>query len=575
MKKKKSLIILGIFFLLFWWNPFFYSVLIFYFLVKLLKKFITSTLTNSSVNNASTPNTTGIVLKCTKCGSILTINHKFCDNCGEAFDGNNVKVEVDPNASKPSAENVVPTYVKPGSFDEMFGLSEDKMVELFIDRELVRAKVDKDSKLIPGDILKRKKIFNIIFSLLVFIYISLIFFHFPLLTYIIGLIILIIFYKLTRKYNLMKYLKKQLKARPSEKVSNIVMNTKTTLVDDTSKNILLPGMIVVIALSLLIFIKPIILYEKTDGGYAVRYYTFGLTNFTSATIPEKHKNESIVSLRGNTFSNMPFLNEVKLPDTIIEIRGQAFKNDKKLINVKLPSSLTYLGGGAFYNCTSLESIEIPDSVTYIGGEAFYNAKSLKNVKLPSNLEEIRGSTFENCTSLESIVIPDSVTRIGGHAFYGNSSLNSVSIGVNSKLTEIGSSAFRNCYSLDEIYVPSNVSINERAFKNSGTEVKEFYNGGYKYYDIINIEQIGGVSQIDISETDAEFNGGQFTLLSVENFSHCNILYEGEGVSTTFTLSLKDCSHQINDNAIASCENSEGFEVFLGNEKSVSFYVYYN
>lgn len=174
----------------------------------------------------------------------MTINHKFCTNCGEAFAGDNVKVEYDANATQSVTGNVTPSFVRPGTFDEMFGLSEDKMVEEFINRELTKAGIDKNSKLILGDILKRKKIFNIIFSLLVFIYIGLIFFHFPLLTCIIGLIILFIFFKLTRTYNLMRYLKKQLKARPSEKVSNIVMSVKTTSVDDTSKKILLPGILV-------------------------------------------------------------------------------------------------------------------------------------------------------------------------------------------------------------------------------------------------------------------------------------------------------------------------------------------
>lgn len=482
MKNKKVWwIIAGIFF---WWHPLFYIVLFICFMLHLGKKSNNSNANqNINVNNVTgtqaVPRTSDFVLKCTKCNNELKIDSKFCGNCGEPFDGNNVKVELSPTAKEPSDLNSnLPlqqqTFIKPGSFDSIFALSEDKMVEEFLNRELKKSNVDVTNNLIPHDILKRKKILNIIFSVLVFIYISLIFFHFPILTYIIGLIILFIFFKLTRKYNIIKYLNKQLKARPSEKISNIVMSMKEELTKDTSKNILLPGILVALILPLIIFIKPIILYEKMEGGYGVRYYIFGITNFTSATIPETHNNEKVISLRGNTFSNMPFLEEVTLADSIIEIRGQAFKNNKALKTVKLPSNLNYLGGGAFYNCTSLERIEIPDSVTYIGGEAFYNAKNLRNVKLSENLKEIRGSTFENCRSLESIVIPDSVTRIGGHAFYGNSSLSSVSISSNSKLTEIGSSAFRRCTSLYEIMLPRSVYVNERAFKESPT-VKKFYN----------------------------------------------------------------------------------------------------
>ncbi|MBQ7790656.1 MAG: leucine-rich repeat protein [Bacilli bacterium] len=424
---------------------------------------VTKVQNNSKINN--------IELKCAKCGNKLSLTHKFCGNCGEPFDGNNVKVELNPNAKLEASADV---FITAKDFDPIFALPEDKLVEEFIEKELSKAEIDPNSKLIPSDILKRKRIFNIIFSVLIFIYISLMFFHFPIWTYIIGIIILFIFFKFTRNYNLMKYLKKQLKARPNEKISNIVMSTKTALVKDTSKITLFISLLIGLILPMIIFVKPIILYEKMDNGYGVRYYIFGLTNFTTATIPQTYKNENIISLRGNTFSNMPFLKEVTLPDTIIEIRGQAFKNDRSLTTVKLPSNLNYLGGGAFYNCTSLTSIEIPDLVTYIGGEAFYNAKSLKSVKLPINLTEIRGSTFENCSSLEAIVIPDSVTRIGGHAFYGNSSLSSVSISENSKLAEIGSSAFRRCDQLYEIYLPRTVYVNERAFKESPT-TKRFYN----------------------------------------------------------------------------------------------------
>ena len=65
--------------------------------------------------------------------------------------------------------------VLPSNFDSMYSLSEDKMLEEFINRELTKAGVDKTSKLIPSDILKRKKILNIIFSILIFEYITLIF----------------------------------------------------------------------------------------------------------------------------------------------------------------------------------------------------------------------------------------------------------------------------------------------------------------------------------------------------------------------------------------------------------------
>lgn len=374
-------------------------------------------------------------------------------------------------------KNTAKISLMSADFDDMYCLNDNKMLEKFIDKELMKAGVDTKLNLLPSDFLYKKKIMNLIFSILLFVFITSIFFHFPIYTYIVGMIILIVLFIVTRKYNLMKHLKKQIKARPSEKISNIVMNTKKTLLVDDSKKTFIISLLISIIFPLIIFYTPKIIYEKVDGGYAVRYYIYGLTNYKTVVIPEIYKNEKVVSLRGNTFSNMKYLESVSLPDSIIEIRGQAFKNCTKIVEVNIPNKLEYLGGGAFYNAKSIKNIEFPDSMTYLGGEAFFGASSLEYVKLSNNLTEIRGNSFENCKSLRRIVIPDNVTRIGGHAFYGNTSLYEVIISENSKLNEIGSSAFRRCSSLSSITIPSNTSVNERAFKESPTIVNR-----YNYYD---------------------------------------------------------------------------------------------
>ena len=407
----------------------------------------------------------GVELRCAKCNAILQVNDNFCQSCGAPFTGNNVVVTEKINYSK--------EIVTPEKFDNLFSLDEDSMLEGFIKKEMLKVGFDKNTKLIHSDILKRKKVLNLIFALLVFIYTTMIFFHFPLLTYIIGFIILIIYFVNSRKYNLIKYLKKQVKARPNEKISNIVMSAKSLLIKDTSKLTLAISLIIAIVLPLIIFSTPKIIYEKVDGGYAVRYYLYGLTNYKTAVIPDTYKNSKIVSLRGNTFSNMYFLESVKLPDTITEIRGQAFKNCRSLTSVNIPSKLEYLGGGAFYNAKKIDNIILPDTLTFLGGESFRGASSLRTIKLSNNLTEIRGDTFSYCYSLQSIVIPDKVTRIGGHAFYEDYNLETVSISKNSSLVEIGSSAFRKCESLSSIKIPRGTYINERAFKESPTSVSRY------------------------------------------------------------------------------------------------------
>ena len=363
-------------------------------------------------------------------------------------------------------------YVTPRDFDPIYNKSEEQLLEEFIKKELVKSNITETTQ-IPKDALKRKQILSIIFAILIFIYVSIIFFHFPILTYITGFIILLIFSIATRKYSLIKYLKKEVKSRPNEKISNIVMNTKNSLVDDNSKLFRRICVIASIIISLAIFIKPRILYEETEGGYAVRYYIFGLTEYNKAEIPATYKGKKVVALRGNSFSNMPLLKEVKLPDTIKEIRGQAFKNDILLERVNIPNNLEYLGGGSFYNCKSIKEIELPDTLTYMGGEMFTGASKLEYIKLSNNLTEIRGNSFENCISLKSITIPSKVTRIGGHAFYGNTSLSSVIFEEDSELKEIGSSAFRQCTNLRSITIPKKTVVNSRAFKESPTIIKYF------------------------------------------------------------------------------------------------------
>ena len=156
------------------------------------------------------------------------------------------------------------------------------------------------------------------------------------------------------KVNTVSYLKKQIKARPDEKISYII----SSKVQGSGKSLLFIRMIIIIVsfFSILFFIKPHTFYEKTDEGYYVRFYTYGITNFETVTIPSTYKNEKVIGIRGKVFSNMKLIKEINLPDSIEVIRGRAFENDYSLEKINLPKNLTYLGGSAFKNCSSLVSI---------------------------------------------------------------------------------------------------------------------------------------------------------------------------------------------------------------------------
>lgn len=395
---------------------------------------------------------------CEYCSNPFEENDKYCQNCGkERFHD----VEKDAFAD---------------DYDKMLLLTDEAALETLINKKISKLKIEKDKT--PQILVRKKIIINTLFSLLTFIYICSIFFHFPLATYILGLLFLIFFNIFGRRCSVISYLKKEIKSRPQELIDNILMKINQEMIVDNSRKIFAITIILSIALPLIIFSKPRIMYEKVDDGYAVRFYTFGLFNFTTAEIPESHNGLKVKELRGNSFSNMPLLKEVTLPNTITRIRGQAFKNDLSLYKINLPNKLEYLGGGSFYNCKSLVYIELPDSLTYMGGETFYNASKLENIVLSNKLQEIRGNTFEYCSSLKEIFIPDSVTRIGAHAFYENISLSEVQISSNSSLTKIGSSAFRKCNKLYNITLPRTTLVDKRAFKESPTTISYFENISY-------------------------------------------------------------------------------------------------
>ncbi len=340
---------------------------------------------------------------------------------------------------------------------------------------------------------KRKRTISIIFAIINLIAISFVFFHFPLYwSIILELLTIIILCIVGSKFNIKRYLVKEITSRPDEKISNIISN----VINSAESSNAVSNILFILAsfiLPIMIFYNPHILYEynKEEGGYYVRFYTVGVTNETTVKIPASYKGKPVVGIRGSVFANMPKLEKIELPDTIRTIRGKAFMNDIALSEIKLPEKLKYLGGSAFKNCTSLESIAIPEGVTEIQGETFYNCHNLKEIvlpesivdihgesftncyqlrfiQLPSKITEIHGNTFENCYNLQEIDIPEGVTRIGGHAFYGCSSLSKVTIP--STVVEIGSSAFRQCYRLYEIVIPDNTFVNERAFKESPTNV---------------------------------------------------------------------------------------------------------
>ena len=506
------------------------------------------------VSNAQINNTE---LRCNKCNTVLSPEDAFCTGCGQKTSyivrptspvaPTNAEVLNLPSASqgKPFVMSSVAGYT----------LNAEQMTESIIKKEIKKTGETINTKIAAVE--KRKNIFSIVYAIILFICVSLFFFHsHTVLLILVFIVVTIIYINSLKNYNVLKYLIKEVKARPDEKIGYIVSSVMSGKIENnTYKFMRIAFMIVAVVIPMFIFRAPHTIYEYDSelDGYVIRFYTIGwLKNDKELEIPEEYKNEPVVGIRGEVFANVKTLRKVVLPDTIKEIRGQAFQY----------------------------------------------ASNLEEINLPEGIPEIKGNTFEEC-NLKEITIPDSVTRIGGHAFRSNSSLEKVNISPTSKLKEIGSSAFRECYELDEIYLPAGVYVKERAFKNSGTHVNTYYVGGYRFQKSVQLEKVGNSIQIEIEESNSSFQGGILTLLSAyqnEAAYFSAYVYELEftsnGETKRFTLSKDDKIYKINDDvSISVISQTTLINVYLSensyttgyNDLSLccnsidgqDFYVYYN
>jgi hypothetical protein len=171
-------------------------------------------------------------------------------------------------------ENEVPvlipskTTISPKDFDAIYSLSEDKMLEVIINKELDKVGISDSLSLVPEYIIKRKNVMISIFSILVFAFVSSIFFHFSINVYIIEFVVLFVYilvYAFFTKFSFMKYLIKKVKESPKEKISSIVMTAKNDINSKYNNSKTWLYIIIPIVLALVIFIKPRIFYEEVDG----------------------------------------------------------------------------------------------------------------------------------------------------------------------------------------------------------------------------------------------------------------------------------------------------------------------
>ncbi len=381
----------------------------------------------------------------------------------------------------------IPVYVSRGNdakVEPYYAGTEDEVLEKLINRELGR--IGYKGGDLPA-IKKKKMILTIIFSVITAIWVVLTKFRAGFFFTILEVINLVFYVLFLNSYDVTSYLAREIKTRPDDDIANVIAGLVAGSIhtverfDSRGKKISpdrwerkkrIAVIFAAVFLPQLAFLTPHVLYEKSNGGtsYDVRFYTEGVFGGKTLTIPETHNGKPVAGIRGNVFEGVK-LHEIHLPDTITTINGHAFEGAKNITHIQLPDQLSYLGGGAFKDCESLKEISLPDTLDEVSGETFSGCEALEYVQLPTGITEIHGNTFENCRSLKTIQIPDGVTRIGGHAFYGCSRLYEVEM--SSSIREIGSSAFRQCYALKTIDLPYDCAVNERAFKESPTQINRY------------------------------------------------------------------------------------------------------
>ncbi len=380
------------------------------------------------------------VLKCSKCLKEYTHGNKYCSICGMPLSDNitlnSNELKYDANSGQPFNKSEYPAYLFLGSYD---------CLDKFIKEKLSNP----DYKNVSLVMVENKRNFVTFIYAIIMTILLVIYFSYHVLWAIYFYLFITFFYVvLYSSFNIKWYLTREIKSRPLEKMDYVISSTLSGKLENNNKYKILRSLVLIFTflLQLVLFYEPHLIYEKTDGGYAVRYYTLGIIKREkSLEIPASYKNEPVVSIRGNVFARANQLETIVLPNTINEIRG-----------------------GAFLGC-----------------------KNLRNINLPDGITEIKGNTFERCGSLEKIDIPEGVTRIGGSAFRECYNLEEVNIP--KTVLEIGSSAFRDTR-ISKVCISKDAFVNERAFKNTSTNIlyyenncREIYN--YDYYDNYNYSNI--------------------------------------------------------------------------------------
>ncbi|GAA0076655.1 hypothetical protein UT300005_10330 [Clostridium sp. CTA-5] len=192
--------------------------------------------------------------------------------------------------------------------------------------------------------------------------------------------------------------------------------------------------------------------------------------FTDAPWLENQRNsKGLIIINGRLLSAKNQSGDIKIPSNVKEIANGAFTGGHNITSVTIPNSVTEIGNNAFIDCRNMESIKLPDNIKEIKSCTFAYCHELKNIKIPDSVTKIGDNAFSECNKLENIIIPDSVVEIDNDAFFECTSLKKLKIYNDNIHLRRGS--FSNCDQLNNVELPSNASIEEGAFDEGVTIIK--------------------------------------------------------------------------------------------------------
>lgn len=141
--------------------------------------------------------------------------------------------------------------------------------------------------------------------------------------------------------------------------------------------------------------------------------------------------EGTTSLAYHTFSDMPNLVKVSLPQSLISTDLASFMRCTSLQEISLPKNLSSFGWSSFLGCSALKNVYVdPQNNCYcdIDGVLFSKDKAeivccpygrTGSYTIPDGVTTIGEGAFKWCEGLDSVTIPSSVTSINEIAFCGS------------------------------------------------------------------------------------------------------------------------------------------------------------